>query len=76
MPGRYVSDPARNHSSKHGSDTADANEYMIHHSATAWSVWAASQVLSRPSCRHIRSTCLWFTLHPSFLSIAVILRYP
>ena len=46
MPGRYVSDPARNHSSKHGSDTAAANEYMSHHSATAWSVWAASQVLS------------------------------
>jgi hypothetical protein len=28
------------------------------------------------SLRQIRSTRLWFTLHPSFLSIAVILRYP
>ena len=29
-----------------------------------------------PSCRQIRSTRLWFTLHPSHCSIAVTLRYP
>ena len=46
MSGRYAFSPEQSHNSKHGSDTAASIGYMIHHSATAWSVWAALQVLS------------------------------
>ena len=48
MPDRYAFSPKQSPNSKHGSDTAAANEYMIHHSAIAWSVWAALQALSGP----------------------------
>jgi hypothetical protein len=44
MPGRCAFSPEQSHNSRHGSDTAVANEYMIHHSVIAWSVWAALQL--------------------------------
>lgn len=77
MPGRYAFSPEQSHNSRHGSDTGAANEYMNHLIQPQPGAFGLlRRYFLRPSCRHIRSTRLWFALHPSFLSIAVILRYP